>query len=250
MDKNELYYSSLHATLIVKNFVKGDKNCNYEKYLLELINESQYFWEKFNHIPFVKPKKEDAGESDCYSGNYGLDFKLVLSQTNMQAKRELTSQIYLLAEGIRATSTPRRPNESMTVSKLHVALRENSLEDLIRIRGEKHEYGSLEFDIQAYLETLETNKNLFLFVPLRFYFKEEVNFNDAILEIANVVPKDYITSLHYRNKFIDDKDLYLALIYNETLLILKATDGNFILKDTVDMNKSSTYSNLKRDYLY
>ena len=33
----------LPASMIIKNYVEGDENCNYEKYLLEIVNASEMF---------------------------------------------------------------------------------------------------------------------------------------------------------------------------------------------------------------
>lgn len=35
----------LRATFVNKSFIDGEENCNYEKYLLELVNNSIYFRE-------------------------------------------------------------------------------------------------------------------------------------------------------------------------------------------------------------
>ena len=250
MNKKELYYSSLEPVLIVKDFVKGDKNCNYENYLLELINKSRYFSNKFNCRPFVKPLKEDNGECDCYCGDYGLDFKLVLSQTHMQAKRELSFQISILGKGMIATCSPRRQNESMSVSRLHVALRNSTLDYLNEIKQGNFKYGTAEYDLQAYLNLLETNKNLFLFVPLRFYYKERISEEEAILEINNAVVKEYEKSLAYRKQYVKDKDTYLAIIYNESLLVYENIGDKFIFKESIDLNKSATYSELEFTYIF
>jgi hypothetical protein len=249
MDKKELCYSSLDAVLIVKDFVKGDKNCNYENYLLELINESKYFSNKFNGKPFVKPFKEDNGECDCYCGDYGLDFKLVLSQTYIQAKRELSFQKIILKNGI-ATCSPRRQNKSMSVSKLHVALRNSSLNYLNDIEQGNFKYGTVEYDLQAYLNLLETNKNLFLFVPLQFYYKDRISDEEAILEINNAVVKDYEISIAYRKQYVKDKDTYLALVYNESLLIYENIGDKFIFNESIDLHKSETYSELEFTYIF
>ena len=48
MISDEMRVDILHAVFINKNFIKDEENCNYEKYLLELVNKSIYFREKSN----------------------------------------------------------------------------------------------------------------------------------------------------------------------------------------------------------
>ena len=36
-------YKFLPPATVIKNFVDGEEDCNYEKYLLELLNHSNYF---------------------------------------------------------------------------------------------------------------------------------------------------------------------------------------------------------------
>ena len=43
---DEMKIDILHAVFINKNFIENEENCNYEKYLLELINQSAYFRKK------------------------------------------------------------------------------------------------------------------------------------------------------------------------------------------------------------
>lgn len=45
MISDEMRVDILHAVFINKNFIKDEENCNYEKYLLELVNKSIYFRE-------------------------------------------------------------------------------------------------------------------------------------------------------------------------------------------------------------
>ncbi|HCU2761025.1 TPA: hypothetical protein OUL20_000874 [Clostridioides difficile] len=58
MISDEMRVDILHAVFINKNFIKDEENCNYEKYLLELVNKSIYFREKSNFAEYVPPKSE------------------------------------------------------------------------------------------------------------------------------------------------------------------------------------------------
>ena len=53
----------LPAPYLIKNFVSDENNCNYEIYLLELLNESEWFCVRYPE-GFKKPVSESNGECD------------------------------------------------------------------------------------------------------------------------------------------------------------------------------------------
>lgn len=61
-----------------KNFVDGDPNCNYEKYLVEFLNNSAWFRNKVKNELFVWREKQDHGECDTFAGGYELDLSCLL----------------------------------------------------------------------------------------------------------------------------------------------------------------------------
>ena len=84
----------LDAPLIIKNFVNGDSKCNYELYLVEMLNKSKWMKRQFPE-DFRWQEEQSHSECDAYSGNYGIDFKLAAAKSMMQAKSLLSSQIQL-----------------------------------------------------------------------------------------------------------------------------------------------------------
>ena len=81
-----LHESSLAPELVIKNFIPGEADDNYENYILEFLNESEWFMEKVGWIPFFHPVSEHFGECDCISGDYGIDLKLILSNSELKRK--------------------------------------------------------------------------------------------------------------------------------------------------------------------
>jgi hypothetical protein len=244
---NNLYCDILPATLINKNFVEGETECNYELYLLELINESMWFRKNVDFKEYIRPPKEDAGECDCYAGEYGLDFKLILGQTGMQARRELSHQVTVYTQGMYGSSPPRKENASMQVTRLHAALRSYNLNQLENLRKEKHSYGSVEYDVVSFLQTLETDKNILMLYPLDLYFKNDYNFNYAVAEIKKAMFNDFAEAMKYRSKQVPAKDTFLSFIYDDHLVVLKLDGERCVLVDTINTNKSRIYQKLK-DY--
>ena len=125
--EKEVKIDLLHAALINKDFVTGENNCDYEQYLFEVIQMSQYFKTKSNNKQYSRPVSEAHGECDCVSDDYELDFKLLASSTRLQASKELTASIHCIRNGVTMGCDPRRPNTKMTVVQLHVAIRPYSL---------------------------------------------------------------------------------------------------------------------------
>lgn len=60
--------------LINNNFIEGEENCNCEKNLLELVNNSIYFREKSGFKLYEAPHSEANGECDSNSSTYNFDF--------------------------------------------------------------------------------------------------------------------------------------------------------------------------------
>ena len=74
----------LEAPLLIPGNVKGESIGNYEQYLIEVLNASS--WMKQHHkAPFRAQIIQDSGQCDSYSDQYGLDFKLIASESAMQA---------------------------------------------------------------------------------------------------------------------------------------------------------------------
>lgn len=90
----------LPPELTIKDFIKGEKQCNYEVYLLEFVNKSSFFRNKSNGENYIKPQSESNGECDCNSSIYELDFKLMASKTALQASSILSPQKSLLADEV------------------------------------------------------------------------------------------------------------------------------------------------------
>jgi len=151
--KKEVRISLLHAALINKNYVSGESNCDYEQYLFEIIQMSQYFKTKSNNKQYSRPVSEAHGECDCVSDDYELDFKLLATSTRLQASKELTASIHSIGNGVTMVGAPRRPNTQMTVVQLHAAIRPYSLNQLETILNGTYAYGTIECDIKHTLKS-------------------------------------------------------------------------------------------------
>ena len=94
---------SLPAPIVVHSYVKGDDKCNYELYMVELLNSSGWMKARFSK-PFVHQKDQSHGQCDAYSGEYGIDFKLAAATSRIRAKSLLSDQIHIISKGAYVTA--------------------------------------------------------------------------------------------------------------------------------------------------
>lgn len=163
MYDKSLMIKILPSELVIKNIVHGDNKCNYELYLLELVNKSSYFLNLSHGCNYNLPKNESNGECDCISEAYQLDFKLLCSKTYLQAKSVLFNQKSVLAKGVMSLNPPKLSKGNIKATNIHVILRKYSYSQLCELRRLNPKGNGLENDICHLLKTLEKKKNLLLF---------------------------------------------------------------------------------------
>ncbi len=234
----------LPAPLIIKNFVLGEKDCNYEKYLLEFINESKYFLNKSNGELFVSPQKEDNGECDCVSSSYKIDFKLIASKTALQGRSILSMGKQKIYPGIISSIAPKAKNCSISTTLIYAALRDYDLNMLYELRKKEIKEQGDQNDILQLMCTLETNKNLLLFFPYNFKFKTQYEFDKGVSQIKEAVENDFKAVMKYRFHVSPSYDTYFAFIYDEHIVFMKVDNGDFVIMDSVEISKSLTYLKL------
>lgn len=234
----------LPSELVVKGFVKGEEQCNYECYLLELVNQSSFFIGLSHGQRYSAPESEAHGECDCISDAYQLDFKLIGGNTPLQARSLLSNQKYLLAEGVLATGSPKAKDRTMQATLLHAALRDFSYSQLCELRKEKPTRQGIENDVCQFLMTLEKKKNLLLFFPYAFSFDAEYKLEDGSQQITFAINFDFCNAMEYRNHVVPGLDTFLCFIYSEHLVVLKAQNETLSVVDYISLKNSPTYTKL------
>lgn len=244
MHDKSLQSELLPAELIIQNFVKGESKCNYEFYLRELVNNSLYFLAKSNLKNYCPPSSESHGECDCVSDAYKMDFKLIASKTILQARSVLSAQKDVMADGVVMTSLPKKEYGEIQATRLHAALREYDYLKLCELQSRAPKKQGIENDIYELLETLETQKNLLLFFPYRFYFEQEYELNVGSAQIAEALSDDFQSAMEYRHEKTSGYDTYMCFIYNGHVIFMQENDNRFTVVDSVKLNKSPTYCRL------
>ena len=228
--------------LIISDYIKGIDNCNYENYLIELINHSSYFLD-LGQSKYVKPISESNGENDAIADAYSLDFKLAASTSMLRGKSLLSPQIYT-KHGVTIHSIPRVLNGQEKCVLLHTSLRGKTVEELCEIRNNKNKkIDFIEKDIKSFLKVLSTQKNIVLFYPCKFLFDINYNFNDCISKIKEGIEFDFKSAFEYRNH-LTDKDTFFSCIFDEQLIIFKYANGLLVFIDKIPLLKSKIYQEL------
>ena len=232
----------LPSEMIIKKFVKNEKNCNYEKYLLEFVNESPFFRNKSKGEIYEAPLKEDQGQCDCISSVYQMDFKLIASKTVLQARSILSPSKTLIVKGAFMSGAPKREKGKISATRIHAALRDYDFNALCALRNNAPKQQGIENDICDLLETLETKKNLLLFFPYEFTFQNSHEFKEGVSQIQNALRKDFRYAMQYRHHVVTNKfDTYMAFVYDDKIVFLEENNTNFSYVDNVELSKSSVY---------
>ena len=245
--KPELMLRMLAAPVTVRNFVKNDPLCNYEFYMVELLNLSKEM-RKLHPKEFVWQGDQAHAECDAYSGDYGIDFKLIASQSRMKATSNFSYQYTLLTDGVTAIGESKanalHREKEMTVTRLHAAIRQTSLDDLERIRNDTSLLPH-EKDIQVFLKKLETKKNLLLFYPYEFSYKENIHPEGEIEFLASALQDDFVNAFRYRSKVLPDFDTFLTTVYYNDFVLFRIIDNQLKLMDVVSGNDCPTFKHLR-----
>lgn len=235
----------LPAPLIITDFVRGEKRCNYELYLLELINVSKWFSEEYSG-DFQGPASESHGECDAINENYQLDFKLLASKTALQAKSILSPQIYT-ENGVTFFCTS-KVDGNIRATRIFAALRGLALNKLLEIRNSGAKEHGIENDILEVLETLETKKNILLFFPYKFTFEKPHLYDEAINSITEALNHDFGAAFAFRNQYAKGYDTFLTCIYDKAFLIYCVCGEELQLCDSVATSDVKTFTRLLDDY--
>ena len=243
MDIKGLKLRTLPAPVIIKNFVKDDPSCNYEHYLVELLNSSKWFAQ--NHEKkFVWVEKQSKGEPDARSGEYGLDFKLMLAESRLQGISIFSTQYALLPDEKVSIFPSKNPNGTIAATRLHTALRRLTIVELKAIRGSEYKKQTVEFDIQSYLDTLETKKNILLFYPCQFYFGARYQHNRSIENFINALNSDFASSFEYRAIVAPDYDTFFVTIYYTDFVLFEVKNGEASYLESIPTGKCPTFMHL------
>lgn len=237
----------LDAPLIIHGFVNDEPKCNYERYMTELLNCSIFFMNKTRGEKLHWNEKQDHAECDAVTSVYSIDYKLLATNSSLQAKRETSGSITKIGDGCIAFGIGRLPaGVNFTYIRTAAALRGYSLEDLERISADSED--RIEKNISVILKNVRTKKNLLLFYPYNMSFSESHTFRDGCKSIEDAFNADFNQIRLYRERKAPEYDTYLCTIYDDRLLIFEDTGKQWVLRDNIDMMSSDIYRDLYYSY--
>lgn len=245
MYDKSLVANLLPSEMIIKNYIRGNPDCNYEKYLLEFINASDFFLAKSNGGIYQSPQSEENSQCDCISTSYELDFKLIASKTALQARSILCPSKAEISEGVIITGAPKVKKGMIKATRIYAALRGYDFEGLRRLRATTVKKQGVENDIIELLRTLETRKHLLLFFPYKFEFQNKYDFLSGIAQIQNALNSDFRCAMQYRTYEVGtDFDTYVAFIYDGRIVFMINDANSLSYIDSVNLTKSPIYIRL------
>ena len=237
----------LDAPLIIHGFVNDEPKCNYERYMTELLNCSAFFMNKTGGEKLCWNEKQDHGECDATTSIYSIDYKLLTTNSFLQAKRETSGSITKIGDGCIAFGIGRLPaGEKFTYIRTVAALRSYSLEELEMISAGSKD--NVEKNVSMILKNVRTKKNLLLFYPYIMSFSEPHTFRDGCKSIENAFNEDLNQIRLYRELNAPGFETYICTIYENKLLIFENEGKQWALQDSVDMMTSEIYKDLYYSY--
>ena len=237
----------LEAPLLIPGNVKGESIGNYEQYLIEVLNASS--WMKQHHkAPFRAQIIQDSGQCDAYSDQYGLDFKLIASESAMQATSILSLQTIKNDEHSYTLVGPEKPDGRVRVTHFPHALRGKTIEELLAIRTKATKRRDMAYDINRLLNKLETKKNLLLFFPYRYRFEIPGDKTDDILTIVGKCDDGFGTVLSYRSQKFIDLDTFFVFMYDYDFILCKWENSHLHFLEQLDIEVSKTFMHISQTY--
>ncbi|MDM8275761.1 hypothetical protein [Enorma phocaeensis] len=245
MDRPDLLMQRLPPSTIVSGFVSGIKVGNYEAYLRELLNNSSHFM-KLGGSPFVAPESEDRGQCDAISQHYELDFKLLVSQTEMQAASILTPQPFVEAAGVTFFAECKNPDGRITVTRIHAALRGLSMNELENTRLGLAEKSLASKDIAQILAVSEVKKNVLFLFPYDLSFNNPIKRTDAVKIIGDALAGDFGNLFLYRNKHAAGFDTFLTVKHLNEFLVFRGEQDWLKFIEPIPVSKMPAYAALNQ----
>lgn len=243
-------FKLLPPATIIKNFVDGEPDCNYENYLLDLLNRSSHLKEK-GHSLFSKLLNENNGQCDIISKNYEIEFKLLSSSTRLQASHLFSPGISNYGGSIIGIHESKKKFGEVKVNQIHVAFRTRDILTLTQLRDNFLNIRKycIERDIIIVLKMLEKQKNLLLFFPYSFELidiLETDNLDDIIVSTLNY---DFHSLFEYRGLKAKEFETYFVTIFQERFYIFSVLDDTLCLIEKVDCMSLPTFIKLKNYHL-
>ena len=217
----ELRYYDLDASFYINSFIKQMMpNKRYEDWIIELVNQSDYFLAKSSGEQYIRPPHESHGECDCESSTYKVDFKLVGSKDFYQTKKELSPSFEIDSNNNIWINNARDIRDRLHYN-LHEICQKYSLKDIEDINNQTEErLGNKEESIlKGFINILNVKKHAIFVIPAIFtYDTNELDIKSLCDLAALRVLNDFDSCIRYRDKN-SKYESYWAFFYEKYFCI-------------------------------
>lgn len=245
-----LKFKLLPASLINTNFVQGNPNSNYEKYLLEFVNASPFFLEKSKGQVYTAPESEHCGQCDCISNHYTLDFKMIVSPTMAQAKNLFTQSICQPCAGVTTYGDAKiKPSDKgyrpIEATVLHTWFRELSVDELYQISVSNDFSIPAYKDIKSILGAINKPKNVICILPYEYINDEQDDIESKRKQVIKTISTDYRSLADYRMKEQFGFGNYVAFVFENDFFVLQFNESSVDVVDIIPITQSRVFCQLK-----
>lgn len=218
MDK-ALKGKDIPVAVLRNNYINGVDKYNYEKFMVDFINNSKLVDEK-EGAPFYHQEEQSNSEADASNGFYDIDFKILCEPEQMHARTATGIRIFKTQEGNTAYSlAPKNKQEMGFYNMMNVFIKWPS----ILTYGYKIDDDKLLKAVNVIKKLLATNKNIMVLLPSEYYFDGCQTDEDVAKEIINKLNAPFNVMREYRITQTQC-DLYFIFKSKRYMVIVEAND--------------------------
>lgn len=229
------FYKLLPIMLISKKKIANVK-VDYENYLIELLNKAFTFKRVLNlPEPFEKINEQAHGECDACSGDYKIDFKLLIPTEFMKIKNSTLPDVDYnnLNDGFISVN-----NNKMSLDKALQDKAEKSFINYIANIALSNKDNLLKIKdddtiLSSSIKNMLVNKNILCFIPCIF---------DKNINSMSLVRKLFLPLLSIRQDI--EKDTYITYLQNDYFYILQYRENDLLCIDKIHRIMVSTFNDL------
>lgn len=218
----------LPTKMISKSSIK-DIKIDYESYLTELLNASEYFMRLTGGEKFKRITEQDNGQADVNTSNYELDFKLLVNKEFMNNKLKALPKVDYsnIKEGFICVNDKTLTDKELTQEQAN-GLFIRFLQHLAALNQKNLEAYSTNNQSVLYnvIDLIKTQKNLFIFLPCIIN-----SVNEGF--IARIVKIFFTVLFGLRDNI--NKDTFIAVLGADNYFyIFKYENHKFFVVDKVN----------------
>ena len=256
-----LKYRLLKNPIFIQKYVKNDPDCDYEKYLREMVNASKFFRKLANQKEYIAPPREDDSECDAISDSYKIDFKLAVSSSQAEGNRMLSNRMILLCPGLVAETKPKVEGRSAEILLNFALCQYTRLEELISLnervvdpiplkkRNTDNAEVLRDHDVKDFLSNLRKDKNLLYLFPVEFFFDNDEHIMGEGIDIIAEALNDYFSlSFSIREYYGIKKDTFICSIYRNYFIVFQYFERGLVYVDRIPTDDCETFTRLKQRY--